>query len=48
MVDVVTEFAKEGALGELLYAGDIVLMIETIEGFRKSFLNGMRILRAWA
>ena len=31
VVDVVTEFAREGALSELLYANDLVLMSETIE-----------------
>ena len=30
VVDVVTEFAKESALSELLYVGDFVLMSETI------------------
>ena len=34
VVDVVTEFAREGALSELLYADDLVLMSETIEGLR--------------
>ena len=29
VVDVVTEFTKESALSELLYAGDLILMIET-------------------
>ena len=33
VVDVVTEFAREGALSEL-YADDLVLMSETIEGLR--------------
>ena len=32
MVDVVTEFARGGVLSELLYADDLVLMSETIEG----------------
>ena len=39
VVDVVTEFAREGALRELLYAGDLGLMIETIEGLRDKFLK---------
>ena len=34
VVDVVTEFAREGALSELLYADDLVLMGETIMGLR--------------
>ena len=38
VVDVVTEFAKEGALSELLYADDLVLMSETIEGHMNKFL----------
>ena len=36
MVDVVTEFAREGALSELLYADGLVLMSETFEGLRNS------------
>ena len=32
VVEVVTEYAREGALSELLYADDLVLMTETIEG----------------
>ena len=39
VVDVVTEFAREGALSELLYADDLVLMSETIEGLRNKFLK---------
>ena len=34
VADVVTEFIRDGALSELLCADDIVLMSETIEGFR--------------
>ena len=30
VVDAVTEFAREGALGELLYSDDLVLMSEMI------------------
>ena len=30
VVDVVTEYTREGALSELLYADDLVLMSETI------------------
>ena len=37
VVDVVTEFAREGALSELLIANDLVLMSETIEGLRNKF-----------
>ena len=39
VIDVVTEFAREGALGELLYADDLVLMSETIEGLGNKFLE---------
>ena len=39
VVDVVTEFAREGALIELLYAGDLVLMSETIKGLRNKLLK---------
>ena len=39
VVDVVTEFAREGALSELLYADGLVLMNETIKGLRNKFLK---------
>ena len=39
MVDVVTEFAREGAQSELLYADDLVLMSETIDGNRDKFIK---------
>ena len=39
MVDVVIEFARDGALSELLYAYDLVLVSETIEGLRNMFLK---------
>ena len=39
VVDVVTEFAKEGALSELLYADDLVLTSKTIEGLRDKLLK---------
>ena len=32
VVDVVTKFARGGALSELLYTDDLVLMSETMEG----------------
>ena len=39
VVDVVNEFARECLLSELLYADDLVLMSETIEGLRNKFLK---------
>ena len=39
VVDVVTEFAREGALSELLYADDLIVMSETIEGLKNKFLK---------
>ena len=39
VVDVVIEFAREGALSELLHAGDLVLISETIERLRNKFLK---------
>ena len=39
VVDVVTEFARECALSEMLYANDLVLVSETIEGLRNKFLR---------
>ena len=38
VVDVVTEFARDGALSELLYADDLVRMSETIKRLRDKFL----------
>ena len=45
-VNVITVFATEDALSELLHADDIVLMSETIEDLRNKFINGRRLLRA--
>ena len=39
VVDVVTEFVGVGALSELLYADDLILMSETIEENRDKFLR---------
>ena len=39
VVDVATEFAGEGVIGEWLYADDIVLVSETIEGLRNMFFE---------
>ena len=36
--DVVTQFARDGMLNELLYADDIVLKIETIEVLWNNFI----------
>ena len=45
VVDVFTEFTKEGALSELLSADDLVLMSETIEGQWNKFLKWKQALR---
>ena len=39
MVDVVTQFARECMLSELLYADDFLLMSEAIYGLRNKFLK---------
>ena len=39
LVDVVTDFAREGALSELLYADNFAPMSETVEGLRDKFLK---------
>ena len=39
VVDIVAEFTSEGALSELLYANDLVLMSENIKGLRNKFLK---------
>ena len=38
-MDVVTKFARGGALSEFLYTDDLVLMSETIEGIWDNFLK---------
>ena len=42
VLDVVTELARKGVLSEMLYADDVVLMSETIEGIRNEFLKRRR------
>ena len=37
VIDVVTENAREGLMTEMLYADDLVLMSETLEGMREKF-----------
>ena len=39
MVDVVTEFDREGVLSELQHADDLVMMSENIEGLRNKFFK---------
>ena len=39
LIDVVTEFAGESALSQLLYADDLVLTSETMEGLRNKILK---------
>ena len=37
VVDVVTEYAREGLLNEILYAYNLVLMSESLEDLRERF-----------
>ena len=46
VIDVVTEFAREGTLSELLYAEYLVLMSETIEGLRNKFIKWKEALKS--
>ena len=46
VVDVVTELARESELNELLYADDLVLMSETIEGLRNKLLKWKEALES--
>ena len=39
VVGVVTEFAREGALSELLYVDDLILMSEATDGLRNKFMK---------
>ena len=41
VVDVVTEFAREDALNELLYADDLFLMRDTFQGLGNKLLKLM-------
>ena len=45
-VEVVTEFAREGALCELLHANDLVLISETIEGLRNKLIKWKEALES--
>ncbi|XP_006813953.1 uncharacterized protein LOC102807557, partial [Saccoglossus kowalevskii] len=39
VIDVVTESAREGLMREMLYADDLVLMDDTMEGLREKFVK---------
>ena len=38
VVDITSEYAREGLMNEILYADDLVLMSESIEILKKKFL----------
>ena len=46
VVDVVTEFAKEGALSELLYDDELVMISETVEGLRNNLLKWKEVFES--
>ena len=46
VIDVVTKFAREGALSELQYDDDLVLMSETFDGLRNKFLKWKEAFRS--
>ena len=46
VVDVVSELAREDVLSEFLYADDLVLMSETMEGPTNNLINGRKPSRA--
>ena len=46
VVDAVKQFAREGALSELLYADSMDLFLEAMKVLRNKLLNGRRLLRA--
>ena len=46
VVYIITEFTREGALSELLYADDLVMMSETIEGLRNKFIKWKEIFES--
>ena len=39
VIDVVSEFARDSALREILYADDLVLISEIVEGLRNKFIE---------
>ncbi|XP_077862361.1 uncharacterized protein LOC144344061 [Saccoglossus kowalevskii] len=39
VIDVVTESAREGLMREMLYADDLILMDDTMEGLREKFVK---------
>ena len=43
---VLTELAKEGKLTEVLYADDLVVMNETIEGLRNKFPKWIQTIKS--
>ena len=46
VIVVVTEFAREGALSEILYADDLVLITDAIIGLRNKFMEWEEAFRA--
>ena len=48
VVDVVMEFARDGALSELLYADDLVLMSETIKRVKNKFIKWKETFESWS
>ena len=46
VVDVVTENVRQGLMKEVLYADDLVLMSETMEGLKKRFLKWRSALKS--
>ena len=46
LVGVATELSREGVLSEMLYADDLVLMGETIEGLWNKFRKWMVVFES--
>ena len=46
VVDVVTEFGREGVLSQLLYADELVVMSETIEGLKYKVLKWKEVFES--
>ena len=46
VVDVITENARRGVVNELLYADDLVIMIETMENLKERFWNWKDTLKS--
>ena len=46
VVDVISEYEREGLINEILYADDLVLMSESVENLKKKFLKWKEVFES--